>query len=55
MQGDTAYELATVLWLAGQTQESLRSIDAAIGIYEAKGDVMSAARSRAWRNRLGTG
>jgi hypothetical protein len=54
MQGDTAYELATVLWRVGQTEESRRSIDAAIAIYEAKGDVMSAARSRAWRDRLGT-
>ena len=54
MQGDTAYELAIVLWLAGQTEESLRSIDTAIGIYAAKGDIMSAARSRAWRDRLGT-
>jgi class 3 adenylate cyclase/tetratricopeptide (TPR) repeat protein len=54
MQGDTAYELAIVLWLAGQTEESLRSIDTAIGIYEAKRDLMSAARARAWRDRLGT-
>ena len=53
MQGDTAYELAIVLGLAGQTEESLRSIDTAIGIYAAKGDIMSAARSRAWRDRLG--
>jgi class 3 adenylate cyclase/tetratricopeptide (TPR) repeat protein len=54
MQGDTAYELATVLWLAGQAGESLRSIDTAIGIYAAKGDIMSAARSRAWHERVGT-
>ena len=53
MQGDTAYELAVVLSLAGRTEESLRSIDTAIGIYAAKGDIMSAARSRAWRDRLG--
>ena len=53
MQGDTARELATVLWLAGQPEESRRSIDAAIGIYEAKGDIVSAARARAWRDQLG--
>ena len=53
MQGDAACELATVLRLAGQPEESRHSIDAAIAIYNAKGDVVSAARSRAWRDRLG--
>jgi class 3 adenylate cyclase/tetratricopeptide (TPR) repeat protein len=54
MQADTARELATVLSLAGLPEESRRSIDVAIGIYEAKGDIVSAARSRAWRDELRT-
>jgi hypothetical protein len=54
MQGDTARELATVLWHAGQPEESRHSIDAAIRIYTTKGDIVSAARSSAWRDKLGT-
>ena len=53
MQGDTARELATVLWLAGKPEECRRSIDAAIGIYKSKGDVVSAARSSAWSDQVG--
>ena len=53
MQADTTRELAAVLWLAGRPEESRRSIDGAIGLYDAKGDVVSAARSRAWRDQPG--
>jgi tetratricopeptide (TPR) repeat protein len=42
------------LWLAGESAESRRSIDAAIAIYEAKGDVVSASRIKSRRDRLDT-
>ena len=48
MQADALSELATVLILSGRIDESRRTMDAAIAIYEAKGDVVSAARSKAW-------
>ncbi len=53
MQADALSELATVLMLAGRIGEARQGIDAAIAIYQAKGDVVSAARATAWATTLG--
>jgi tetratricopeptide (TPR) repeat protein len=48
MQADTLSEFAAVLVLARRTDEARRAIDTAITIYQAKGDIVSAARATAW-------
>ncbi len=48
LRGDTLSELAAVLLLAGRIDEAREAIDSAIAIYEAKGDVVSAARAAGW-------
>jgi tetratricopeptide (TPR) repeat protein len=53
MQADALFELASVLMLSKRTDESRRSIDAAIAIYTAKGDGVSAARALALAASLG--
>ena len=53
MQADTLAELAAVLALAGRRGEARDTMAEAIRIYQAKGDVVSSARGRAWMARLG--
>jgi predicted ATPase/class 3 adenylate cyclase len=53
MQADTLSELAAVLKVAGRVDEARQCIDAAIAIYRAKGDIVSAARATAWTASLG--
>ena len=48
LQADVLSEPASVLRLIGKTDEARHIIDEAIALYTAKGDVVSAARSRAW-------
>jgi ATP/maltotriose-dependent transcriptional regulator MalT len=52
MQADTLSELAAVLALAERPKEARQAIDTAIAIYQAKGDVVSAARATAWATIL---
>ena len=52
MQADTLSELAAVLILAGRVDEARQTIDTAIATYQAKGDVVSAARATAWAASL---
>jgi len=52
-QADTLSELAAVLMHAGRIDEARQAVDAAISIYQAKGDVVSAARAAAWAAGLG--
>jgi len=49
LQADTLSELASVLDLAGRHAEAYAAIDAAISLYQAKGDRVSVARASAWR------
>jgi hypothetical protein len=42
-----------VLALAGRADEAREAIAAAIGIYRAKGDIVSTARATAWMRSLG--
>ena len=53
LQADTLSELAAVLKIAGRIDEARQSIDSAIAIYQAKGDIVSAARATAWAASLG--
>ena len=48
MQADCLSELAAVLLQAGRRGEARRAIETAIGIYDAKGDVVSTGRATAW-------
>ena len=48
MRADSLSELASVLRLAGRLDEARQTIDSAIAIYRAKGDIVSAARASAW-------
>ena len=52
MQADTLSELAAVLVLAERPKEARQVIETAIAIYQAKGDVVSAARATAWATGL---
>jgi ATP/maltotriose-dependent transcriptional regulator MalT len=52
LQADTLLELAAVMALGGRLDEARTAIDSAIAIYEAKGDVVSAARAAAWSASL---
>jgi tetratricopeptide (TPR) repeat protein len=52
MQADSLSELAAVLMQANQPEEARRVIERAISIYQAKGDVVSAARSLAVAGQL---
>ena len=52
MRADTLSELAAVLKLAGRLVEARQAIDMAIGIYQAKGDIVSTARFTAWATQL---
>jgi hypothetical protein len=52
MRADTLSELAAVLVLAGRRDEAHQAIDSAIAIYQAKGDIASAARATSWSARL---
>jgi tetratricopeptide (TPR) repeat protein len=52
LQADTLSELATVMMLAGRLDEARQAITTAISIYQAKGDIVSAARSTDWAARL---
>jgi len=49
LQADTLSELAAVLVLAGRRDEAREAADLAVKVYQAKGDVVSAARMSAWR------
>jgi len=53
MQAETLSELAAVLALARRTKEARQEIARAIGIYQSKGDIVSAARATAWATSLG--
>jgi len=53
LQADTLSELASVLDLAGRHAEAYAAIDAAISLYQAKGDRVSVARASGWRATLG--
>jgi Flp pilus assembly protein TadD len=53
MQADTLSELAAVLALAGRVDEARQAATTALSIYQAKGDVVSAARATAWASSLG--
>ena len=48
LQADTLCELAEVLLMAGRTSEALAVNQEAINLYSAKGDIVSARRTRAW-------
>ncbi len=52
LQADTLSELASVLKLAGRFDDARQTIDTAIGMYRAKGDLASCARATAWALRL---
>jgi ATP/maltotriose-dependent transcriptional regulator MalT len=52
MRADALFELASVLQLAGQTDESRRCVDESIATYHLKGDVVSASRVKTWAERL---
>ena len=52
LQAQALWELATVLDLAGKTEEASHVIGEAIELYATKGNKVSAARCRAWANRL---
>jgi class 3 adenylate cyclase/tetratricopeptide (TPR) repeat protein len=47
LQADACAELATVLGMAGRLEEARQSMGEAVALYAAKGDKVSAARSRA--------
>lgn len=48
LQADSLSELAAVLHLAGKDGEAHSAMDEAIALYTAKGNVVAAARARAW-------
>jgi ATP/maltotriose-dependent transcriptional regulator MalT len=48
LQADALCELATVLAQSGRDAEALDALDQAVALFEAKGDVVSAARWRGW-------
>jgi hypothetical protein len=48
LQADTLSELAGVLRIAGRVDDARHVMSEAAGLYAAKGDVVSAARSQAW-------
>jgi ATP/maltotriose-dependent transcriptional regulator MalT len=48
LQADALAELAMVLRLAAREDEARQAIEDAIALYEAKGDLVSSARSRNW-------
>ncbi|MGZ8992884.1 MAG: AAA family ATPase [Burkholderiaceae bacterium] len=52
LRADTLSELATVLLLAHRIEEAREAVAGAIGIYQAKGDIVSAARATAWAASL---
>ena len=52
MQADSLSELAAVLLQANRPEEARQAIEKAISIYQVKGDVVSAARSLTWAERL---
>jgi tetratricopeptide (TPR) repeat protein len=49
--GDALLELAVVLAEAGRTTEARAAVDQALGLYERKGNLVSAARAREWLER----
>jgi tetratricopeptide (TPR) repeat protein len=49
LQGEAWMDLAEVLALAGRAKEAVDALDEAIRLFEAKGNVVSAARARAAR------
>jgi class 3 adenylate cyclase/tetratricopeptide (TPR) repeat protein len=53
LRADTLFELATVLMVAHRIEEAREAVAGAIGIYQAKGDVVSTARATAWAASLG--
>jgi len=53
LQADTLAELAAVLNIAGRLEDARQTIGQAIAIYQAKGDIVSAARATAWAAALG--
>ena len=52
LKADTLSDLAAVLMIAGRRGEARQTIAAAIDIYRAKGDIVSAARASAWADAL---
>jgi tetratricopeptide (TPR) repeat protein len=52
LRADTLSELATVLMLDHRIEEAREAVAGAIGIYQAKGDIVSAARATAWAASL---
>ena len=55
LQADALSELASVLCLAGKTDEALVASADALALYEVKGNVVGAARARAFALELGAG
>ncbi len=55
LQADSLSELATVLQLAGRTAEARQLTAKAIALYISKGNVVSAARCKAWTDALHKG
>jgi Flp pilus assembly protein TadD len=52
MRADTLADLAAVLILAGRLDDARETVYSAIAIYQAKGDIISAARCATWASRL---
>ena len=52
LQADALSELASVLQLKGDAEQARQVIDEAIALYQAKGNVVSAARATAWAETL---
>ena len=55
LQADTLSELASVLRLAGKTDEARQTIGEALALYSAKGNIVAAARCSAWAVALDQG
>jgi predicted ATPase len=53
MHGDALAALAEVLSASGAVNEAIESAEKALGLYETKGDVVSAGKTRALLDRLG--
>ena len=52
IRGDTLIDLAEVLRLSGQPEEAASALEEAVGLYERKGNVVSAAKARALLDEL---
>jgi tetratricopeptide (TPR) repeat protein len=52
LQADALAELAAVLRIGGKRSEAREAIAQAVALYASKGDVVSAARARAWADAV---